>query len=145
MTKSEQVLQAVLARLETIEGAKVVRNADRPISLENQPGGMIILRDGTAGDPEVLLSPPSYLYDHRAEIEIHVQKGGKSARIATLDERKKDVGLALAVDRTFGGLCDWSTPEAPEEPNDAAPEGAATITGMLIPLILTYETSDPLA
>lgn len=49
-------------------GAKVLRNEILP---EKVPAaGVVILRDGDLGPPEVWLSPPGYYYEHRAEIEV---------------------------------------------------------------------------
>lgn len=53
-----------------LPGAKVLRNAILP---EKGPAaGVVILRDGDPGQPEVWLSPPGYYYEHRAEIEVVV-------------------------------------------------------------------------
>ena len=64
----EQILAALLARLETVPGATVKREAPLP---ETVPaGGLIILRDGDPGDPEVVLSPVTYHREHLPEIEV---------------------------------------------------------------------------
>ncbi|MCD1621139.1 acyl-CoA transferase [Salipiger marinus] len=92
-------------------GAKVLRNAILP---EKVPAaGVVILRDGDPGPPEVWLSPPGYYYEHRAEIEVVVD-GTPAARDAAFDALRLAIGTALTADRTLGGLCDYITPEAPE-------------------------------
>ncbi len=68
------------------------------------------------------LSPLRYHYQHRAEIEAVVQAGAD--RDAAFDTLAAGVGMALAADRTLGGLCDWVEAEAPR-PVDLAVEGAA--------------------
>ena len=57
-SKREEVLQALLAQLQTVPLGKVERNRLRPERIP--PEGLIILRDGEIGEPEVLLSPLSY-------------------------------------------------------------------------------------
>ncbi len=100
----------------------------------------MILRDGEPGEPEVTLSPLTYHYQHRAEIEAIVQG---SDRDAAFDALASSIGAALAADRTLGGLCDWIEAEAPRSV-DLPVEGAASLKAAVIPAVLHYSTSDPL-
>ena len=110
-TTHEAILQAQHARLQTLP-ATALRGEALP---ERAPAnGLMILRDGDPGDPEVLLSPLLYLYDHRAEIEVVVQAGDPTERDAALDTLLASIGTVLAADRTLGGLCHWVEPEAPK-------------------------------
>ena len=104
--------------------------------------GLLILRDGDPGEPAVTLSPLRYHYQHRAEVEAVVQSG--TGRDAAFDALAAGVGTALAADRTLGGLCDWVEAEAPR-PVDLPVDGAATLKAAVIPIVLHYSTSDPLA
>ena len=52
-SKREEVLQALLAQLQTVPLGKVERNRLRPERIP--PEGLIILRGGEIGEPEVLL------------------------------------------------------------------------------------------
>lgn len=103
--------------------------------------GLLILRDGEPGEPEVTLSPLAYHYQHRAEIEAVVQG---TNRDATFDILTASIGAAIADDRTLGGLCDWIEAEAPR-PVDLPVEGAASLKAAVIPVVLHYSTADPLA
>ncbi|PZX28424.1 hypothetical protein LY44_00167 [Rhodobacter capsulatus] len=103
--------------------------------------GLLILRDGEPGEPEVTLSPLRYHYQHRAEIEAVLQGATRDAAFDTLCA---SIGAALAADRTLGGLCDWVEAEAPR-PVDLPVEGAASLKAAVIPVILHYSTADPLA
>ena len=103
--------------------------------------GLLILRDGEPGDPEVTLSPLAYHYQHRAEIEAVVQG---AARDIDFDTLTASIGAALAADRTLGGLCDWVEAEAPR-PVDLPVEGSASLKAAVIPVVLHYSTADPLA
>jgi len=91
----------------------------------------------------VLLSPPEYVYQHRAELEVAVNGGTSAARDAAFDTVVSVIGAAIAADRTLGGLCNWVEAEAPE-PVDLAIEGAPGLKAAVIPVILHYGMADPL-
>ena len=142
VSKSETVLQALNAALATTlpAGAKLLRNAVLP---ERVPAkGVMILRDGNPGTPEALMSPPLYIYDHRAEIDVVVE-GKESEREAAFDALKLAIHAAIEADRTLGGLCDYAIGEAPA-PIDLAIEGAEGFKAATIPVVLTYGIADPL-
>jgi len=136
-TPRETVLAALHARLSALP-TTVLRGEVLP---ERVPaGGLLILRDGEPGEPEVTLSPLRYHYQQRAEIEAVVQG---AARDAAFDTLTASIGTAIAADRTLGGLCDWVEAEAPR-PVDLAVEGAATLKVAVTPVVLHYSTSDAL-
>jgi hypothetical protein len=138
-TTREAVLAALHALLQ-MQPAPVLRGEVLP---ERVPAaGLLILRDGAPGEPAVTLSPLTYHYQHRAELEAVVQTG--TGRDAAFDTLAAGVGTALAADRTLGGLCDWVEAEAPR-PIDLAIDGAAGLKAAVIPVVLHYSTSDPLA
>ena len=137
-TIRETVLAALHARLQTL-AAPVLRGEVLP---ERIPvSGLIILRDGKPGDPEVTLSPLTYFYEHRAELEVVIQAG--TGRDVLFDALTASIGAALAVDRTLGGLCEWVEAEAPE-PVDLPIEGAAALKAAVIIIVLHYASPDPL-
>jgi hypothetical protein len=137
MTSRETILVALYGLLQTLP-ATALRGDVLP---ERVPAtGLIILRDGEPGEPEVTLSPLAYHYQHRAEIEAVVQGAGRDAAFDTLSA---SIGTAIATDRTLGGLCDWVEAEAPE-PVDLPIEGAASLKAAVIPVVLHYSTEDPL-
>ena len=103
--------------------------------------GLLILRDGEPGEPEVTLSPLAYHYQHRAEIEAVAQG---TNRDAAFDAICASISTALAADRTLGGLCDWVEAEAPQ-PVDLPVEGAVGLKAAVIPVVLHYSMADPLA
>jgi hypothetical protein len=140
-TPREAILQALLAALQTVPGATVLREEVLPERLPG--GGLVILRDGDPGASEVTLSPLAYHYEHRAEIEVIVQGKTPAARASAFDTIVQAIGTALAADRTLGGLCDWTEAQAPQ-PVDLPVEGAAALKAVIIPVTLTYTTSDPL-
>ena len=138
-SKRETILAALHARLQTL-AAPVLRGDVLP---ERIPAtGLIILRDGKPGEPEVTLSPLRYHYQHRAELEVVIQAG--RGRDALFDALASSIGALLAADRTLGGLCDWVEAEAPE-PVDLPIEGAAALKAAVIIVVLHYASPDPLS
>ena len=135
----ETILAALHARLQPL-AALTLRDGVLP---ERIPAaGLIILRDGQPGEPEVTLSPLRYHYQHRAELEVVVQAG--TGRASVFDNLITAIGAALEADRTLGGLCDWIEPEAPASV-DLPVEGAAALKAAVITVVLNYTTTGPLA
>jgi hypothetical protein len=137
----EQVLSALFDRL-LIAGAAVKRNEALPQAVP--PGGLIILRDGDPGEPDVTLNPRSEFYSHRAEIEAFVTPAVSGGGEAALDGLLTAIGTALAADRGLGGLAEnlfWSAPET----SVLAIEGAAPILTARIIVTIEFLVGDPLA
>ena len=139
MTTRESVLAALHARLQPL-AALTLRDEVLPERIPT--AGLIILRDGQPGEPEVTLSPLRYHYQHRSELEVVVQAG--TGRASAFDDLIVAIGAALEADRTLGGLCDWVEPEAPASV-DLPVEGAAALKAAVITLNLHYTTTGPLA
>lgn len=137
-TTRETILAALHSRLQPL-AALALRDEALP---ERIPAaGLIILRDGQPGEPEVTLSPLRYHYQHRAELELVVQAG--SGRASAFDDLIAAIGATLEADRTLGGLCDWVEPEAPAS-IDLPVEGAAALKAAVITVVLHYSTAGPL-
>jgi hypothetical protein len=106
MTQRETILAALHGLLQTLP-ATVLRGDVLP---ERVPAaGLIILRDGNPGEPGVTLSPLTWHYQHRAELEVVVQ--ANVGRDAAFDHLIAQIGAALSADRTLLGLCDWVEPK----------------------------------
>lgn len=137
-TTREAILTALHARLSGLP-ATALRGEVLP---ERVPAaGLLILRDGDPGEPEVTISPLRYHYQHRAEIEAVVQG---AARDAAFDALCASVGMMVTADRTLGGLCDWAEAEAPR-PVDLPVEGSVALKAAVITVVLHYSTPGPLA
>ena len=137
-TTRETILAALQAQLQSL-AATVLRDEVLPERIP--PAGLIILRDGQPGEPEVTLSPLRYHYQHRAELEVIVQASGN--RATAFDVLIASIGTALATDRTFGGLCDWVEAEAPASV-DLPVDGAIALKAAVVTVVLHYTTADPL-
>jgi hypothetical protein len=140
MTPRETILTALADLLRTIPHVPVLRGEVLPERIP--PSGLMILRDGNPGEPGVTLSPLTYHYQHRAELEVIVQSS--TARDTFFDGIAAQISAVISADRTLRGLCDWVEAEAPE-PVDLPVDGAAAIKAGIVPIILHYATSDALA
>jgi hypothetical protein len=140
-SKREQVLQAVLALVAgALPGAEVKRNLAKP---ERIPaGGLVIIRDGDPGEPEIMLSPLTYIYTHRIPIEAAVYNAA-SPNEQALDAIFGPIGSAVAGNRTLGGLCDFIEAEAPATA-DVETAGAVAGRWADAAIVAVYSTPDPL-
>jgi hypothetical protein len=123
-SKREQVLSTLFDRLQLIAGGTVKRNEALPASVP--AGGLVILRDGDPGEPDVTLNPRTEFFSHRAEIEAFVTRPVGAGGEKALDALLSGIGTALATDRSLGGLAEnlfWSAPET----SVLAIDGAAPI------------------
>ena len=141
-SKMEQVLLALITAIDQSKpaGATLLRNAVLPTRIPAD--GVIIVRDGVPGEPQALMSPPLYYYEHEAEVEIIVDRPADS-REPTFDALKKAVGTAIAADRTLGGLCDYVLGQAPA-PIVLPIDGGEGLKAATIPVVLMYGSPDPL-
>lgn len=136
----EEVSQAVLRMaVEAFNPADVKRNTNRPVRPD--PGGNVVVRDGDMGEPEVLMSPLTYIYTRRFVLEILPFTNGDPdyAQVRMLEP----FGVAIERDRTLGGLADWIEPEAPMV-DDADVPGSPGLRWIEVGLLVTYATSNPL-
>lgn len=141
-SKRESVLLALHDRLRTALlpiGADFDRNVAWPKAVKRE--GMVILRDGDPGEPDYTMSPMTWHWQHRAELEVFIQKG--SGRETAFDALLVAIGAALEQDRTLGGAVDWCEPEAPQ-PSDIPVEAGLELRAVTLGVWLHYDTTDPL-
>jgi hypothetical protein len=134
-SKREQVLAALFGCLQSVPNATVRRNEALPQAVP--AGGLVILRDGDPGEPDVTLNPRTEFYSHRAEIEAFVTQPAGGGGEAALDALLAEIGAALAFDRSLGGLAEnltWSAPAVGVE----VIEGAAPILSARLRVIVDY-------
>ena len=140
ITRREPVLKALHDALLGIPGGvTVMRNAVLPERIPD--AGLLILRDGAPGRPEVTLSPLRWHWQHRAELEVFLRGNDLDERFDALTAA---IGALLVSDRTLGGICDWIEAEAPE-PADLPVDGASSIRAAVLGITLHYTTADALA
>ena len=138
ISRREYIIRSLFDRL-LVLSAVCLRGEVLPERVPSK--GLLILRDGDPGDPEMSLSPLTYHYQHRAELEVVVQGGDRDQ---AFDALCAQIGQTLHEDRTLGGLCDWLEVEAPQ-PVDLGIEGGALIKAATIPVVLHYACQDPWA
>ena len=106
--------------------------------------GLLILRDGDAGEPEVLLSPLRYLYQHRVELEVWVQQADSGDRDEQFDQLLQRLGVALDSAGTLNDAVDLIHTGSPEFSTESI-EGGTTVKVATIPIFLEFNTRHPLA
>src|SRR5512134_2956289 len=94
----EQVLSVLCGQLQAVSHTVVKRNEALPSSVPAD--GLVILRDGDPGEPDITLNPRSEFYSHRAEIEAYVTQPVGGGGEAMLDALLSTIGVVLAVDRS---------------------------------------------
>ena len=139
---TERALKGLLTVLQGISGPRVERNIEVPTRIP--PEGLLIVRDGDPGEPEVTLSPLTYHYDHTAEVEVLVQDEG-GTRDTTFDTLLGQISNAVAADRTLGGAVELALVNRPGDVGIEALDGAAGVKGGTVPVTLYYQTNDPLS
>ncbi|MFZ4542255.1 MAG: hypothetical protein ACOYNL_10785 [Rickettsiales bacterium] len=142
-SKREQVLSTLLAKMKALETSsiKVYRNLDMPPQVPDT--GMIILRDGTEEEPEVLLSPLTYIYEHLVTAEVIVQESDAALRDSQIDSLLVSIGSVINANRTLNGLAEWVEARSPDFQQEPI-EGAATIRTASVLIMIRYFTTDPL-
>lgn len=141
-SKREQVIDAVkMLVASALPTAEVKRNLDKPERIP--PGGLVIIRDGDPGEPDVLLSPLAYVYEHRIPIELAAFASAMLTREQVLDQMLVAIGAAVSADRTLGGLCDFLETEPPAS-DDLETAGALSGRWAEAAVLATYATPNPL-
>lgn len=143
-SKSEQVIEAVKAMITAaLPGFLVERNIEGPERVP--PDGLVIIRDGFAGEPDITLSPLTYHYAHAVRAEVVVMAATPEERSAKLDAALILIGGAIEADRSLGGLCDWMAPaDEPPARGDIHTEGGETGRIADLDVVASYSTSNPL-
>ncbi|NRP15004.1 acyl-CoA transferase [Marinobacterium sp. xm-a-152] len=143
MTRREQAISALHSLLaEKLMPILVKRNEVLSTAIPNE--GLLILRDGDAGEPEVLLSPLRYLYQHRIELEVWVQQAQSSERDQQFDQLLQRLGVALDSAGNLNDAVDLLHTGSPEFSTESF-EGGATVKVATIPIFLEFNTRHPLA
>lgn len=140
----EQIVSTFFNELKTLETSliKVVRNPDKAMKTPEK-GAIITLQDGESGEPEVLLSPLTYIYEHIATIELVVNTAYAQSQGTTLDDLLMIIENLILADRTLGGLAEWIEARAPEFIQEAV-EGAPAMRAANINVMMRFHTASPL-
>ena len=138
----EQAIQALHMHLNVMLPVEIRRN--EVLSTAIPAEGLLILRDGDAGEPEILLSPLRYLYQHHVELEVWVQQADSVDRDEQFDQLLQRLGVALDSAGTLNDAVDLLHTGSPEFSTESI-EGGATVKVATIPIFLEFNTRHPLA
>lgn len=140
----EQILAAFFAELKTVEtdSIKVLRNPDKAQKIPDG-GAVITFRDGNPGEPEVLLSPLTYIYDQQATLEVMINNAFTARQEISLDDLLGIIGNLIVNNRTMGGLAEWVEAAAPDFLQEAI-EGAPAMRAATVEVTFRFNTSNPL-
>lgn len=120
----------------------VLRSA--PFPEELPASGLIHMGDGDPGEPEVLLSPATWIYTHSVPIEVSFQSSDDALRDTGLDRMLQAIGAAIDADDTLGGAVDLAEPSAPQDIALPDVPGTAGIKSALVTVTMTYASPTPL-
>jgi hypothetical protein len=138
----ETALQALVTVLQTVPSVTVKRNESLPVKIPDS--GLIILFDGDVTVAETLLSPLCYLIQHRAEVQVAVQKATPTARDAALDTILTAIAAAMTNNPNLSGTVDVAVLEAPQF-TDEPVEGAAGLKIATVLVLLEYIANTPIS
>ncbi|WP_426255804.1 hypothetical protein [Sphingomonas sp. DC2300-3] len=145
MRKRLAVLTAVKAMIvAALPGADVRgMDADDAKPTRVSPTGMVIVRSGDPGTPDVDLSPATYWWDHRIPIEMAGYQSTARTYQEVLDDMIAAVDLAIQANRTLGGLCIYLDAEPPSD-GEIDKTGAVPVGWADFAIIASYSTDSPL-
>lgn len=141
-TTAEQVIKGLIGLIEAaVPHVHLVRNPAKEQSLKQ--GALLCLFDGDRGEPEILLSPMTYSFNHAVQLEIWTEPYANFTAEALQDQILSALGPALIADRTVGGLCDHLEPRL-DGVETVASDGAVPVRISRITLTCSYTTPSPL-
>lgn len=137
MSKREQAILALASALRSKNTFDVQRNTSIPTSAISN--GLVVIRDGDSGQPEVTMSPTEYHYEH--EIQLEVFAVGQDLDLA-LDQLLGEIADCVEQDSTFGGAVDASHVTAPAF--DLTIDSSIRCKAASINVVVFYSTLSPL-
>lgn len=138
----EAALVALFTTLQGLTGPDVERN--QPIPQNIGADGLVVVRDGDPGEPEMAFSPQSFHYQHEAEIEVFYKAPNPVTRATGVDGIMQDIATLVLADRTLGGAVEYAHVQAPTSIEETPVEGAEDVSSAFLTVILIYTTNEPL-
>jgi hypothetical protein len=147
MSKRLDVLNAVKALIQdALPNARVIGLNGDEASPSNVPAtGMVIVRTGDPGEPQIDLSPLNYNYEHRIPLELSTLASADISSELALDKMLVTIGGSVSADRTLGGLCDWLDTSSAATEDIYADGDTMPPRGADIMIIASYSTPNPLS
>lgn len=129
-------LETVIKNAVTAGSAAFWRDPEKDIDASHT--GVVLMHDGDPGQPEVILSPLSYSWEHPVEFEVTAS--GKSRR-AVVEVIIALFEPALAADRTLGGKVDGARIAQAPQFSEYEAEGSETERSGVLYVQLVYTTA----
>ena len=137
MSKREQAIIALRNALEASNTFEVQRNTSIPTAALS--GGLVVIRDGDSGEPEVTMSPTEYHYEHQIQVEAFAVGADLDL---SLDQLLGLVADCIEIDPTLGGHVDASFVTAPVF--DLTIDSSIRCKAASINVVVFYSTTSPL-
>lgn len=127
------ILSAFTTQLATSD-VSVERNIALPISIP--AGGLIIVRDGDAGEPTTYIGRPRPIeqFEHTLDVEIYVQLPDDIEDLYGIIDK---IGDALRANPSLGGLVQSILIKSPNV-EAIQQEGGSVVLAALLPITLSY-------
>lgn len=137
MSKRESAINAVINILKTSTTFEIQRNT--PIPTTALSTGLVVVRDGESGEPEVTMSPTQYHYEHKIDLEVF----GVGTNLDTaLDTMLENIATALEANTTLNGVVDNLYLTAPAF--DLTIDASIRCKAAIINVVVFYSTNSPL-
>lgn len=131
-----RALDELWSRVASLPGVVARRNEAQPVDVPES--GLVIMRDGSAGEPEVTLSPRVEFYQHWSELEVYMPRRGEPGAAETaLYDLVWALRGKVAEDRTLGGHADYARCGMPEV-STLWIEGAMPVLAARLEVVLGY-------
>jgi hypothetical protein len=127
-------LEAVVGAALTAANKKLFRGGD----VDATTAGVVIMSDGDPGEPEVILSPRCYAWEHTVPFEITAKGDNRRATVKAIIDLFPP---ALAADPTLGGAVDFASLETGWTADDYAMDGVETEYSAKLTVTLSYVTA----
>lgn len=101
MSKRESAIKAFIGILRSAGTFEVQRNTAIPTTPLSV--GLVVVRDGDCGDPEITMSPTEYHYEHKIALEVFAV--GVDLDLS-LDTLLGQIANLVEADKTLGGAVD---------------------------------------
>lgn len=138
-SRREQIIDSLVPIITIgLPGSTVKRDGDTPE--RTGPDGLVVIRDGDPGTPEVTIGRGAYFHTQQIHVEVYAQTN------EIRDSLMQSIEAAIRADETLGGLAAVS--EVRLAPEDAlqtqVSEGAAAIRAALLYIEVCFQSSTAL-
>ena len=142
-TKETALLALKAALVEA--GFTVERNLDIAVVAKDLGGATtwVNMLDGDPGDPEFVSSPPTWIYEHVAELQVIVIEATAGTLDADFDTLLVAVAAAL-TDTTLGGAVEFLELGQPQDVGPIPLGSTKPAKFGTVPITLHYTTTNPL-